>query len=83
MNMKTTKETNKKIPKIKINKALEKYKNVPLFEEKLNRANETLKKVGPPRLVKQAKIDIQTEIIYFVRDRQTSTKTILESPEFS
>jgi hypothetical protein len=41
---------NRKTPIVKIDKRLEKYSGKILFPEKLNLANETLKKVGLPKL---------------------------------
>jgi len=48
--MKTIDDLNKrKIPIVTIDKTLEKYKNKPLFQDKIEKANETLKKVGLPK----------------------------------
>jgi len=48
--MKTIKELNdKKLPVVRIDKSLEKYKTMPIFQDKLNKANEVLKKVGLPK----------------------------------
>ena len=48
--MKSIKELNhKKIPGIIIDNSLEKYKNMPIFQEKLDMANEMLQKIGLPR----------------------------------
>ena len=44
-----------KIPIVKINKRLEKFKGKVLFPEKLQQANETLSKVGLPSLPKKVK----------------------------
>ena len=44
-----------KIPIVKINKRLEKFKGRVLFPEKLEQANKTLAKVGLPSLPKKAK----------------------------
>ncbi len=53
--MKSIKELNqRKVPIVKINNTLEKYKNLPLFKDKLDRANETLKKVGIPKFKPQS-----------------------------
>ena len=41
-----------KTPIVKIDNSLKKFKNVPLFQEKVNKANETLRKVGLPKLGK-------------------------------
>jgi len=49
--MKTVKELNeKKIPIIRIDKSLEKYKDLPLFQNKVDKANEMLRTVGLPKL---------------------------------
>lgn len=46
------KELNKrKIPIVRIDKSLNKYNNVVLFPEKLEKANEMLRKVGLPKQV--------------------------------
>ncbi len=52
--MKTILELNeKKIPIIRIDNSLKKYKNMPIFQEKVDKANEMLKNVGlPKKLVK-------------------------------
>ena len=51
--MKTIDELNKrKIPIVKIDNSLKKYKKQPLFQEKVNKANETLKNIGLPKLEK-------------------------------
>lgn len=53
--MKTIKELNtKKIPVVRIDNSLEKYLDMPLFKEKVENANNTLKTVGLPRLPKNA-----------------------------
>ena len=50
------KELNKtNLPIIRIDNSLEKYKEMPLFEEKLDKANETLRKVGLPKTAKKSK----------------------------
>ena len=50
--MKTIKELNqKKIPIVRIDNTLEKYKNMPIFQDKVDKANEVLRKVGLPKLV--------------------------------
>ena len=41
----------KKIPEVRIDNSLEKYNDMPIFQEKLNKANEVLKKVGLPKQV--------------------------------
>lgn len=49
--MKTIKELNeKKIPIVRIDNSLEKYKAMPLFQEKVDKANEMLRTVGLPKL---------------------------------
>jgi hypothetical protein len=49
--MKTIQELNKKkIPIIRIDNSLEKYKKIPLFQEKVDKANEVLRTVGLPKL---------------------------------
>ncbi len=49
------KELNKrKVPIVRINNSLEKYKNLPIFQDKLDKANEILKKVGLPKIKKQS-----------------------------
>ena len=49
--MKTVKELNeKKMPIIRIDKSLEKYKDLPLFQNKVDKANEMLRTVGLPKL---------------------------------
>ncbi len=49
--MKTIKDLNeKKIPIVRIDNSLEKYKTVPIFQEKVDKANEVLKTVGLPKL---------------------------------
>lgn len=52
--MKTIQELNeKKIPIVRIDNSLEKYKKMPIFQDKVNKANEALKTVGLPKLVTQ------------------------------
>ena len=49
--MKTLKELNdKKIPIVRIDNSLEKYKNMPIFQDKVDKANEMLRTVGIPKL---------------------------------
>ncbi len=49
--MKTIQELNeKKIPIVRIDNSLEKYKYIPLFQNKVDKANEMLKTVGLPKL---------------------------------
>ena len=51
MDMKTIKELNdKKIPIVRIDNSLEKYKNMPIFQDKVDKANEMLRTVGLPKL---------------------------------
>jgi hypothetical protein len=39
----------KKTPIVTIDKSLEKFKKLPLFKEKVEKANEILRKVGLPK----------------------------------
>ena len=39
----------KKTPIVTIDKSLEKFKKLPLFKEKVEKANEVLRKVGLPK----------------------------------
>jgi hypothetical protein len=49
--MKTIKELNdKKIPIVRIDNSLEKYKAMPIFQDKVDKANEVLRTVGLPKL---------------------------------
>jgi len=49
--MKTIKELNdKKIPIVRIDNSLEKYKSMPIFQDKVDKANEVLRTVGLPKL---------------------------------
>jgi len=49
--MKTIKEINEsKIPIVRIDNTLEKYKTMPIFQDKVNNANEMLRTVGLPKL---------------------------------
>jgi len=44
------KELNKKkLPIVRIDNSLEKYKNAPIFQDKVNKANEMLRTVGLPK----------------------------------
>lgn len=46
------KEINKrKVPIVRIDKSLNKYNNIVLFPEKLEKANEMLRKVGLPKQI--------------------------------
>ena len=48
------KELNKrKTPIVTIDKSLEKYKKQPLFQDKVDKANEVLRKVGLPKKKKR------------------------------
>ena len=52
--MSTLKEENdKKILTVQIDDSLEKYKAIPLFQDKVDKANETLRTVGLPKLPNQ------------------------------
>lgn len=42
----------RKTPIVKIDNSLKKFKKRPLFQDKVNKANETLRKVGLPKLGK-------------------------------
>jgi len=54
--MKKIEELNKsKLPIVKIDKSLGKYKDQILFKEKVERANETLKSVGLPKTLQKSK----------------------------
>jgi hypothetical protein len=44
-----------KLPIVKIDESLDKYKDKILFKEKVAKANETLEKVGLPKKVKRQK----------------------------
>ena len=49
--MKKIKELNKKkVPIVRIDNSLEKYKSMPIFQEKVNMANEVLRTVGLPKI---------------------------------
>jgi hypothetical protein len=48
--MKKIDELNKKkVPVVRIDNSLEKYKTIPLFQDKVDKANEILKRVGLPK----------------------------------
>jgi hypothetical protein len=52
--MKTIQELNeKKIPVVRIDNSLEKYKVIPIFQEKVDKANEMLRTVGLPKSTKK------------------------------
>jgi len=46
--MKKTKNTDKKPTILKVDKSLDKYLNKGLFKDKIDKANDVLKKVGIP-----------------------------------
>ena len=49
--MTTIKELNKKkVPIVRIDKSLNKYDNIVLFPDKVEKANEMLKSIGLPKL---------------------------------
>ena len=49
--MKTIQELNeRKIPIVRINNSLKKYKSMPIFQEKVDKANEMLRTIGLPKL---------------------------------
>jgi hypothetical protein len=49
--MNTIKKVNeKKIPVIRIDNSLKKYKAMPIFQDKVDKANEVLRTVGLPKL---------------------------------
>lgn len=56
----TEKQFQSKIPTVKINKALDLYKDKILFKEKVEEANETLQRVGLPELLLNAKRKINS-----------------------
>ncbi|MCF8372350.1 MAG: hypothetical protein K9H64_12050 [Bacteroidales bacterium] len=50
--MKTIQELNKKkTPVVRIDNSLEKYKKMPLFQDKVDKANEMLSTVGLPKMI--------------------------------
>jgi hypothetical protein len=52
--MKTIQELNEKmIPIIIIDNSLEKYKSMPIFQDKVDKANEMLRTIGLPKLAKK------------------------------
>jgi len=52
--MKTIKELNEKnLPVVRIDNSLEKYKKMPIFQEKVDKANEVLRTVGLPKFAKK------------------------------
>ena len=53
--MKTIQELNdRKIPIVQIDNSLEKYKNMPIFQDKVDKANEMLRTIGLPKLAKMS-----------------------------
>ena len=49
--MKTIQELNaKKTPIVRIDNSLEKYKAMPIFQDKVDKANEVLRVVGLPKI---------------------------------
>lgn len=55
--MKKIDELNKKkVPVVRIDKALEKYKDMPVFQDKVDKANEMLKNVGLPKTKKKHQV---------------------------
>ena len=49
--MKTIQELNKrKVPVVRIDNSLKKYKTIPVFQDKVDQANEVLRTVGLPRI---------------------------------
>jgi len=51
------KELNKrKVPVVRIDNSLEKYKKLPLFQDKVDKANEMLRTVGLPKSKKHKKV---------------------------
>ena len=51
--MKTKELDKKKTPVVRIDPSLERYKDVPMFQEKVDKANEMLRTVGLPKTKKQ------------------------------
>ena len=39
----------KKVPVVRIDNSLERFKNVPIFQDKVDKANEMLRTVGLPK----------------------------------
>jgi hypothetical protein len=49
--MKEIKDLNaRKIPIVRIDKSLEKYISMPIFQDKVDKANEALRTIGLPKL---------------------------------
>ena len=42
----------RKVPIVRINNSLEKYKKLPIFQDKVDKANEMLRTIGMPDLKK-------------------------------
>jgi len=53
--MKNKKNYKTNLPKVRIDKSLEKYKDIVLFPEKLEKANKNIEKVGLPKIKKHLK----------------------------
>ena len=53
--MKNKKNYKDNLPKVRIDKSLEKYKDTVLFPEKLEKANKNIAKVGLPKIKKHLK----------------------------
>jgi hypothetical protein len=52
--MKTIQEPNdKKLPIVRIDNSLKKYVKMPIFQDKVDKANEVLKTVGLPKQLKK------------------------------
>jgi hypothetical protein len=52
--MKTIQELNdKKLPIVRIDNSLKKYVKMPIFQDKVDKANEVLKTVGLPKQLKK------------------------------
>lgn len=55
LSMKTKKINKDKRPVVKIDKSLDKYLDMPLFQEKVDKANKVLNEVGLPKEKKKTK----------------------------
>jgi hypothetical protein len=54
MEIKTIKELNdKKIPIVRIDNSLEKYLKMPIFQDKVDKANEALRTIGLPKIIQK------------------------------
>lgn len=52
--MKKIDELNKKkVPVVRIDNSLEQYKKLPIFQDKVDKANEMLKNIGLPKVKKR------------------------------